>query len=58
MKGKYPGMIKEVPFLSRCIVVAYIDSNDEVITIEFKLENWRYVIRQAGIMLSDQTGSI
>jgi hypothetical protein len=47
MKGKYPGMIKEVPFLSRCIDVAYINLNDEVISIEFKLKNWRHAIRQA-----------
>jgi hypothetical protein len=46
-KGKYPFLLKEVPFLSRCIDAAYINLNNEIVTIEFKLQNWRHAIRQA-----------
>src|SRR5262245_13238794 len=37
-----------VPSMSRCVDVALrTRTNDEVITIELKLENWRRALRQA-----------
>lgn len=37
----------EVPCLGRSIDIAYITENDEVVSIEAKLRNWRHAIRQA-----------
>lgn len=37
----------EVPFLSRCIDVVYIDKNDQIVSIEFKVKNWHHAIEQA-----------
>lgn len=39
--------IPEVPFLSRCIDLVLITVDDEVISIEFKVNNWRHAIQQA-----------
>lgn len=47
---KYDGYIniaREVPFLSRCIDLVLISSNGEIISIEFKIKNWRHAIEQA-----------
>ncbi|MDO5574940.1 MAG: hypothetical protein Q4G60_13285 [bacterium] len=37
----------EIPFLSRCIDMVLVDSNDKITTIEFKLSKWRDAISQA-----------
>lgn len=38
---------QEVPFLSRCIDIVYINKNQEVISIELKVHDWRHAIEQA-----------
>lgn len=38
---------QEVPFLSRCIDVVLLKDTDEVISIEFKINNWKHAIEQA-----------
>lgn len=38
---------QEVPFLSRCIDVVFINTLDEIVTIEFKVSKWRHAIEQA-----------
>jgi hypothetical protein len=43
----YTGIIREVPFLSRCIDLVLLTKNEEAITIEFKIKNWRQAIEQA-----------
>lgn len=37
----------EVPFLSRCIDVIIIDANNNIYSIEFKVNNWKQAIEQA-----------
>lgn len=37
----------EVPFLSRCIDVIIIDESNNIISIEFKVNNWKQAIEQA-----------
>ena len=43
----YINIVREVPFLSRCIDLVLISSSGEVISIEFKIKNWRHAIEQA-----------
>lgn len=40
-------VVCEVPFLSRCIDMVMVTSENETITIEFKIKNWRQAIEQA-----------
>lgn len=44
---KFKTLKREVPFLSRCIDLVAIDENDEVISIEFKVEKWKHALEQA-----------
>ncbi len=37
----------EVPYMSRCIDMILIKNNDDIITIEFKLTNWKKALKQA-----------
>ncbi len=37
----------EVPFLSRCIDVIIIDGDNNIFSIEFKVNNWKQAIEQA-----------
>lgn len=37
----------EVSVLNRCVDVVFVDSNEEVVTVEFKLSNWRKALQQA-----------
>lgn len=47
-KEKYCKEIKkEIPFLSRCIDVVYINQYDEVVSIEFKIKDVHHAIEQA-----------
>ena len=45
--NEYTVLKQEVPFLSRCIDLVMIDVHGEVISIEFKVKNWRHAIEQA-----------
>jgi hypothetical protein len=39
---------KEVPVLGRCVDIAYFfEVEEELITVEFKLRNWKRALRQA-----------
>ena len=38
---------QEVPFLSRCIDLVMIDTSGEIISVEFKVNDWRHAIEQA-----------
>jgi len=40
-------VLTEVPYMSRCIDMIIVDKNDKVVSIEFKLKNWRKAIEQA-----------
>lgn len=46
-KPEYSVLKQEVPFLSRCIDLVMIDTQGELISIEFKVSNWRHAIEQA-----------
>lgn len=43
----YKEIVLEVPYLSRCIDMILVDNNNEIISIEFKLKNWKQAINQA-----------
>lgn len=45
--SKYSYVAIEVPYMSRCIDMVLIDKNNTVISIEFKLSNWKTAIKQA-----------
>jgi hypothetical protein len=45
--GKYECIVREVPFLSRCIDLVLITREYQTITIEFKINNWRKALEQA-----------
>lgn len=42
----YLNVVREVPFLSRCIDMVMITRENETITIEFKIKNWRHALEQ------------
>ncbi len=44
---EYKIVTKEVPFLSRCIDIVMIDSNNNIISVELKIKKWRHAIEQA-----------
>lgn len=46
-KDKYKKVVREIPFLSRCIDMILVSDNDEIETIEFKIVKWREAIEQA-----------
>lgn len=46
-KDQYKKVVREIPFLSRCIDMILVSKNDEIETIEFKLTKWREAIEQA-----------
>ena len=46
-QNRFPVIKQEVPFLSRCIDLVLIDSKGRIISIEFKINNWRHAIEQA-----------
>jgi hypothetical protein len=43
----YTKIVREVPFLSRCIDVVLITTSGITITIEFKINDWKHAIEQA-----------
>jgi len=45
--GIYKHIILEVPFMSRSIDMILVDNYDRIISIEFKLHDWRKAIVQA-----------
>jgi hypothetical protein len=44
---EFERVVREVPFLSRCIDLVLITKESQSITIEFKIKNWRKAIEQA-----------
>lgn len=46
---KFKEVILEVPFLSRSIDMVLVTNQDEVISIEFKLRNWKNALKQAKV---------
>lgn len=38
---------KEVPFLSRCIDIVFLNIDNQLITFELKIKDWRRAIKQA-----------
>lgn len=47
LKTTYSIVKKEVPILSRCVDLIYINDRDEIISIEVKISNWRKAVEQA-----------
>jgi hypothetical protein len=50
LKNNYPNcdsIVREVPFLSRCIDMVIFTKDKRTITIEFKIKNWRKALEQA-----------
>lgn len=47
LKRKHRKAKEEIFVLNRCVDIAYINENGELITIEIKLRDWRKAIRQA-----------
>lgn len=45
--NKYKKIVREVPFLSRCIDLVLVTEDNRIITIEFKMNKWRDAIKQA-----------
>mgnify|MGYP000951927133 CR=1 FL=1 len=43
----YKEILLEVPYLSRCIDMVIVDKSYRMISIEFKVKNWRRAISQA-----------
>ena len=43
----YKEIVLEVPYLSRCIDMILVNENNEILSIEFKLKNWRKALEQA-----------
>lgn len=46
-QSHYKWIKQEVPFLSRCIDVVLLDESDKLISVEFKIANWKHAIVQA-----------
>jgi hypothetical protein len=44
---QYKEIVLEVPYLSRCIDMVLVDDEYKIISIEFKLRDWRKAIQQA-----------
>jgi len=42
----YTNIVREVPFLSRCIDMVMTTDANETITIEFKVKDWRHALAQ------------
>lgn len=42
----YSNVVREVPFFSRCIDMVMITQENETITIEFKIKDWRHALVQ------------
>ncbi|MEG9429966.1 MAG: hypothetical protein VZQ61_03470 [Christensenellaceae bacterium] len=38
---------EEIPFLSRCIDIVVLNKNEEIISIELKIKDWKHAIKQA-----------
>lgn len=47
LKKKYKIVVSEVPVLSRCIDIVFVNEDNEIVSIEVKLKNWRKAILQA-----------
>ena len=45
--GYYKEIYLEVPYMSRCIDMILVKNDDEIISIEFKLSNWKKALKQA-----------
>jgi len=45
--GYYKEIHLEVPYMSRCIDMILVKNDDEIISIEFKLSNWKKALKQA-----------
>lgn len=46
-QSDYKLVQQEIPFLSRCIDVVLVTDEDEIISVEFKVNKWRHAIEQA-----------
>ncbi|MBR2409058.1 MAG: hypothetical protein IKB07_08940 [Lachnospiraceae bacterium] len=46
-QNQYKMIKQEVPFLSRCIDLVLVDEAEKIISIEYKIKNWRHAIEQA-----------
>jgi hypothetical protein len=44
--NSFTNIVREVPFLSRCIDMVMITQENETITVEFKIKNWRHALEQ------------
>ena len=47
LKKRYSVVVNEVPILSRCIDIVFINEYNEIVSIEIKLKDWRKGIYQA-----------
>lgn len=47
VNNNYKNIIREVPFLSRSIDMVLVTHKNEIVSIEFKLKNWKQAIKQA-----------
>lgn len=46
-KNAFKEVLLEVPYLSRCIDMVLVDQDDKIVSVEFKLKNWKSAIKQA-----------
>ncbi len=44
--NSFSHIVREVPFLSRCIDMVMITQENQTITVEFKIKNWRHALEQ------------
>jgi hypothetical protein len=45
-QNSFTNVVREVPFLSRCIDMVMVTQENETITVEFKIKNWRHALEQ------------
>lgn len=45
-QNSFTKVVREVPFLSRCIDMVMTTQENETITVEFKIRNWRHALEQ------------
>ncbi len=47
LKGKYPAVEQEISVLNRCVDIVFINDEQELISMEVKLKDWRKALKQA-----------
>lgn len=47
LKRQYRFVVKEAPIFSRSVDIVYVNEQEEVISIEIKVNDWRQAVKQA-----------